>query len=123
MDLKGAVSQKLRQAERENEELLILEVSYRSCIVTAHMTISAGTQRNWVRCADEGSSRVNANFKVVVFPTIILVKASPLQKRDDHSNPDHETDFISLKFAFTEYSLSFRPAPQAYRGVSVVFFC
>ena len=45
---------------------------------------------------------VNANFKLVVFTTIILVKASPLQEKDGHSHQDNETDFTSLKFAFTD---------------------
>ena len=38
---------------------------------------------------------VNANFQLVVFPTIILMKASPLQERDGHSHQDNETDFTS----------------------------
>ena len=29
------------------------------------------------------------------------VEASPLQERDGHSHQDNETDFTSLKFAFT----------------------
>ena len=64
----------------------------------------AAGQRFWGRKYEDwlfDGVDVNANFKLVVFPTIILVKASPLQEEDGHSPQDNETDFTSLKFAFT----------------------